>query len=81
MEADDGITIRPNPSDGNVTVENLPDGIARIAISNVRGAIMMTTELVSDGSAIPLATALEPGIYLITFSGDNYRVSKKLIIK
>jgi len=81
LQAADDITIRPNPSDGNVTVENLPDGIARIAISDVRGAIIMTTDLVSDGSAIPLATPLEPGIYLITFSGDNYRVSKKLIIK
>jgi hypothetical protein len=81
MTADDDITIRPNLSDGNVTVENLPPGVARIAISDVRGAIIMTGNLVSDGSAIPLATGLEPGIYLIIFSGDNYRVTKKLIIK
>lgn len=81
LQAADDITIRPNPSDGNVTVENLPDGVARISISDLLGTILMTSELESDGSAIPLATALDPGIYLITFSGDKYRVSRKLIIK
>ena len=81
IEAEEGITIRPNPSDGNITVENLPSGFARIAISDIRGTILLRKELVSDGSSIPLITGFEPGIYFITFSGDSYKVTKKLVIK
>jgi hypothetical protein len=81
IATDDGISIRPNPSDGNITIENIPSGVVRIAVSDIRGAILLRNELVSDGSDIPLITGFEPGIYFINFSGESYKVTKKIIIK
>ena len=80
-EADDGILIRPNPSGGTVTLENIPSAVTRISVTDIRGALMMSRELAGDGSDTELTTGLVPGIYFITFSGNNYTETKKLIIK
>lgn len=79
--ADDEIVIWPNPSTGTVTVENLPSHVTRAEISDLNGTIRKSKEIRSNGSALPLITGLAPGLYLISFYGDNYAVTKKIVIR
>jgi hypothetical protein len=79
--ADDEIVIWPNPSTGTVTVENLPSHVTRLEISHLNGAIQISKEIRSDGSAIAVNTGLPPGIYFISFYGNNYAVTKKIVIR
>jgi len=81
IRSDDEIVIWPNPSTGTVTVENLPSHVTRVEISDLNGTIRKSKEIRSNGSALPLITGLAPGLYLISFYGDNYSVTKKIVIR
>jgi hypothetical protein len=81
VRADDDLAIWPNPSTGTITVENLPSHVKRAEIKDLRGSMQFNWEITNDGSPVTLDTGLAPGMYFISFYGDSYTVTKKLVIK
>ena len=81
VRSDDDVTIWPNPSEGSFTVTGMPDHVSRIEISDLRGNLMMSMKTGRGKHEITLDTDIVSGIYLVTLYGDNYTVTRKLIIK
>ncbi|MDM8001907.1 MAG: glycosyl hydrolase [Bacteroidota bacterium] len=81
VREDDALTVWPNPSQGTFTVGNIPDNVHSIEISDLHGSRLLRRETVRGEQELTLNTAMKPGIYLVTFYGDNYTVTRKLIIK
>jgi hypothetical protein len=77
----DEITLWPNPSTGSFTVKELPDHVRRIEISDLRGSVIMRKETGEGVRELTFASGLPPGLYLIAIFGDDYTVTKKLIIE
>jgi hypothetical protein len=78
---DDPIIIYPNPSDGSITVKNLPEFVSRIEIQDINGATVFIKDSGIDTSETQLHSGLPPGVYLISFRDDSHSVTKKLVIK
>lgn len=81
VRSDDAVTIWPNPSDGNFTVTGMPDHVSRIEICDLRGNLLLGKETGRGNNEVTIGTGLTPGIYLVTITGDNYLVTRKLVIK
>ena len=83
---DKGITIFPNPVNGNtisLQFTEMDKGTYTVAITNKLGQRVYQTQVQhGGGSAIvavtPVAT-LAKGVYEIVFSGKNYRITKTFI--
>ena len=78
---DDEVTLWPNPSTGNFTIRNIPDQMNRIEISDIRGSVIVSRKMMQGEKELSLSTGLKPGIYLVTLYGDNYNLTRKLVIK
>jgi aspartate 1-decarboxylase len=78
---DDPIIIYPNPSDGSITVKDLPEFVSRIEIQDMNGATVFIKDSGIDTSETQLHSGLPPGVYLISFRDDSHSVTKKLVIK
>lgn len=74
-----GIQIFPNPTSGNITIENAPVD-AHIAISNMQGQVVMNLKSESDKTQVDLE-GLSSGTYFISIEGKlntvHYKVVKK----
>jgi hypothetical protein len=81
VSEDDALTVWPNPSQGTFTVTNIPDKANRIEISDLNGSCILRRETVPGEKELTFSTVLKPGLYLVTLYGDNYTVTRKLIIK
>lgn len=81
VRSDDSVTIWPNPSEGNFTVTGMPDHVSRMEISDLRGNLLLSRETGRGEHEVTLDTDFVSGIYLVTLFGDNYTVTRKLIIK
>jgi len=81
VRSDDSVTIWPNPSEGNFTVTGMPDHVSRMEISDLRGNLLLSRETGRGEHEVTLDTDFVSGIYLVTLYGDNYTVTRKLIIK
>lgn len=79
--SDDTVVVWPNPSPGSFTLENLPDNVMRVEISDLRGSVALRKEPEEGAREIVFSTGLPPGIYLATIIGKSYIVTKKIIIK
>jgi hypothetical protein len=78
---DNAITVFPNPSSGRITVSDIPAGLSRIEISDLRGSILYSRRAVRGIREASISTDLPPGIYLISFCFDNHTFTKRLVIK
>lgn len=81
VREDDALTVWPNPSHGTFTVRNIPGNVNRIEISDLHGSFLLRRETARGEQELTLSTSMKPGIYLVTLYGDNYTVTRKLIIK
>lgn len=79
--SDDTVVVWPNPSPGSFTLENLPDNVMRVEISDLRGSVALRKEPEEGARELVFSTGLPPGIYLATIIGKSYIVTKKIIIK
>ncbi len=77
----DTVVVWPNPSPGSFTLENLPDNVMWVEISDLRGSVALRKEPEEGAREIVFSTVLPPGIYLATIIGKSYIVTKKIIIK
>jgi hypothetical protein len=78
---DDQIIIYPNPSDGSITVKDLPEFVSRIEIQDLSGVTVFLKDSGINASETQFQTGLAPGVYLISFRGDGHSVTKKVVIK
>jgi len=81
IPAIDSICISPNPSNGQFSIFNIPDGIDKIEILNISGMIIYT-EAVSGITYYggTKGTRLEPGIYFVLLKGKGIKFVKRLVI-
>jgi len=75
------ITIYPNPSDGTFYIKNLPPDVNRIEIKDMKGSSMVSKSGEINSDEEIMHVHLAPGIYFISFSGDGFSATRKLIIK
>ena len=78
---DDAIVVWPNPSPGAFTVSNIPEDVKLIEIIELDGSHVLRRETTMGVQELTVTATLKPGIYLVTLYGDNYTVTRKLIIK
>ena len=81
VREDDALAVWPNPSQGTFTVRNIPDNADRIEITDLNGTCLLRKETARGEQELMISTIMKPGIYLVTLHGDNYTVTRKLIIK
>jgi len=72
------IQIYPNPSNGNFHI-NLNEKKATLSILNTNGKIVLKKEL-NESLTLNLGD-LNEGLFLINLNGENFNVSKKILIK
>lgn len=78
-EVEQLISIYPNPSNANVTVNNIPTN-AIIDVYNIVGEKVISTQSTSNTTTINVAE-LSSGTYFIKINSDSKSVTKKLIVK
>lgn len=77
------LTLYPNPSaDKNVTVAlNNISAEGKISIYSLTGAKVFETGITASQTQQLNLSVLNSGMYLVTFEGENYNETQKLIIK
>jgi len=78
--SDDDVAIWPNPSPGTFIITGIPEHVSRIDISDLRGSVVLSRETERGAKEITLSPGLARGIYLVTLHGENYILTRKLII-
>jgi hypothetical protein len=77
----DNFRIFPNPSGGQFSIINIPEGINKIGICNITGMIIFTGAISGNtyewNASLP---HLAPGIYFIQLEGKGKRSIRKVII-
>jgi hypothetical protein len=76
---DFNISIFPNPSIGNITIENNSKIVARFNISNIIGEVLYQNSVQEFNNNYDLI--LKQGIYIITLEINNQTIKHKLIIQ
>jgi hypothetical protein len=77
----DNTRILPNPSKGQFSIIDMPEGIDKIEILNISGLIIYT-EAISGKTCYEniTRTNLIPGIYFVNLTGKGRKLVKKLVV-
>ncbi len=75
----DALAIYPNPSHGQLTVENGRGSPVQLAVYNLTGKLMLE-EAVTGAQAVVDLSVLEPGMYLVKMANTNGQVVKKISV-
>jgi Secretion system C-terminal sorting domain len=75
----ENIGIYPNPAHGSFTVTNMPSGITFIEIKDVFGRLVYSETVNNINSEQLFNIKLIPGVYFISFTNNNHRITKKFI--
>jgi hypothetical protein len=80
-----GLSLSPNPCAGQASVGfSLPQaGIARLDVYDLSGRIVqaVTTESLSSGEhSIPVSTDLPDGLYVVSLTFGDQRLTEKLVV-
>ena len=75
-----GVTISPNPTDGNVVIctNDLP--VNAIELYNIEGQLLSTKSVGTGSSTLNLSSEAA-GIYFVRIVGDHFNIVKKIIRK
>jgi hypothetical protein len=71
------IALKPNPTRGDLVIENLGNGAALVRIIDTRGKVVYTGAHISE-AYIDLGT-LAPGLYIVTVNRGRSQIVEKLI--
>jgi hypothetical protein len=78
---DDGISIKVNSSDRELTIDNFNnDGILNFSLFDITGKLVLNTKRYSHGEIISLIN-FNPGIYLLSVYSDDRRIVKKILLE
>ena len=81
IPAIDSICISPNPSNGQFSIFNIPDGIDKIEILNISGMIIYTEDISGNAySGNTTRTPLVTGVYIVHLKGKGRKLVKKLVV-
>jgi len=81
MHVADKTTLSPNPTSGQYTVLNIPEGTDKIEIVSVSGKIIFTDAISGNSYSQSSAdNSLAPGLYFIHLKGKGISLIKKLIV-
>jgi hypothetical protein len=78
---DQDITIYPNPSGGTFHIMDLPADVNMIEIKDLKGRSLFSKSGDINTDDELLHVPLAPGVYFISFSGDSFIFTRKLIIR
>jgi len=81
MHISDKTTLSPNPTSGQYTVLNIPEGTDKIEIVSVSGKIIFTDAISGNSySQSSSGNSLAPGLYFVHLKGKGISLIKKLIV-
>lgn len=76
------VIIYPNPATDKISIDNIPEGTSVIQIADCAGKVLIEHTIEKfNTSGFEMKINLLPGIYLVSFTGTEPRITKKLIIK
>lgn len=75
---DKGISVYPNPSSGDITIEG-GNGPYRVIVTNVMGEIVLIMENYAPGTNLHLA-GLPAGIYSIACNADEAQYNERVVL-
>lgn len=76
------VIIYPNPATDKISIDNIPEGTSGIQIADCAGKVLIEHAIERfNTSGFEMKISLLPGIYLVSFTGTEPRITKKLIIK
>ena len=78
-EISKAITISPNPTNGNITINGLPQNVTDISVMNLLGAMEMKIAKPNSSDLQIDLGKLSPGIYYVRFAMQGAVVTKKII--
>ncbi len=77
-----GVIIYPNPATDKINVDNIPEGTTGLTIADCAGKILTAQAIEKfNTSGFVMNINLLPGLYLVSFTGSEPLITKKLIIK
>jgi hypothetical protein len=73
-----GVTLYPNPTNGDVTVTlaNLTNVSAEVY--DAQGKLINSITTLENGTIIELSS-VQPGVYMIRLSGDNFSSVERIV--
>jgi hypothetical protein len=78
----ENIEIYPNPANGIFKITNTPQGITKIQICDMTGSLIYTAPWQKETYLNPeIAINLAPGIYQLILTGNDLKITKKLVIQ
>lgn len=77
------VSIFPNPSNGDITIENSTIALEKVTISDLNGRVVTSYNLNGsiENKDLKMHSVLSSGMYLITISSKNASTTKKLVIR
>lgn len=80
-ELDDAMVIYPNPVSHVLNISSTIQGAATIRMMDITGRVVRTLTVDSINEARLSVDGLTTGVYVLSISGDDYHVARKLIVK
>lgn len=79
----DNVIICKNPCDGNFSVFAPNEEAVAVRVYSISGALIYDATKQMDGgvASVSLAGRINPGVYVVTVTGDKLRSSSRLIVK
>ena len=72
------LSVYPNPSNGNFTIETSDNLLQQMQISDATGALILSQQIQSK--TVVDASNLKEGVYNIRIGSENNLVNKKMMI-
>jgi hypothetical protein len=73
-----GSFFMPNPVNSELAIQGLPANVKKVTVYSLLGQEILSTEVNSESLNINVS-ALKTGVYIVDFSGENGRFTKKII--
>ncbi|MEP7234156.1 MAG: T9SS type A sorting domain-containing protein [Ignavibacteriota bacterium] len=73
------IELSPNPTNGIITVHNLPEDLVSVTVMNILGERVLAFQNLKSLNLTVDLSKLISGIYFITFHGENFTTTRKIV--
>lgn len=81
LEANTGLHLYPNPSTGNIQIDNIKNEDFTVSIINPNGKLVKSFVLSSLSSKNVDLSNLNKGLYIVKFEGNNQTYTSKLTLQ
>ena len=70
--------LMPNPVNEELAIKGIPSNVKKVAVYSLLGQEVLSREVKSEALRVDIST-LKSGMYIVDFSGENGRFTKKII--